>query len=145
MSCSYAGFAMAKYDSLTDELNMKPKIWKILRDDILTLWEVGIGTIPSFLGYLNVMDTTGKIKSTMKITGENFFGFSDLKSKVAEGKIRVDVYAKSANVLAALHLTPATQKNICNIAKDIALRLRRIYNNDETFNKRYWISELPYG
>ena len=34
-------------------------------------------------------------------------------------------------VLAALHLTPVTQKNnICNIPKGIALRLRRICDDD---------------
>ena len=82
------------------------------------------------------MDTTGKIKSTMKITGENVLEFSDLKLNIAEGKIRVDVYAKPANVLAALQLTPVAQKNICNIAKRIALRLTRICNEDETFDRR---------
>ena len=49
ISCSYAGIAMAKYDSLTNEFHLKPKIGKVLRNDILTLWEYGIDTLPSFL------------------------------------------------------------------------------------------------
>ena len=40
-------------------------------------------------------------------------------------------------VLATLHLTPVTQKiYICNIPKGIALRLRRICDDDEVFDKR---------
>ena len=39
-------------------------------------------------------------------------------------------------VLATLHLTPVTQKKpICDIPKGIALRLRRICDNDKTFDK----------
>ena len=43
------------------------------------------------------MDTTGKIKFTMKIAGENGLQILDLKLKIAEGNIRVDVYAKPTN------------------------------------------------
>ena len=40
-------------------------------------------------------------------------------------------------VLAIPHLTPAIQKNnICNIFRGIALWLRRICGDDETFEKR---------
>ena len=110
MSCSYADIAMAKYDSLANEFHLKPKIWKRFRDDIFTLWEHGIDTLPSFLDYLNGIDTTGKIKFTIEIAGENGLEFLDLKLKIAEGKIRVDVYAKLTNSFATLHLTPVTRK-----------------------------------
>ena len=86
MSCSYADIAMAKYDSLANEFHLKPKIWKRIRDYICTLWEDGIDTLPSFLDYLNGMDTTGKIKFTVKIAGKNDLEFLDLKLKIAEGK-----------------------------------------------------------
>ena len=97
MSCSYADIAMAKYDSLANEFHLKLKIWKRFRDDIFTLWEHGIDTLPSFLNCLNGIDSTGKIKFTMEIAGENGLEFLHLKLKIAEGKIRVDVYAKSTN------------------------------------------------
>ena len=73
---------MAKHDSLTNEFHLKPKIWKVLRNDILTLWEDGIDTPPSYLDDLNGMDTIGKMKVAMEITGENGLKFSDLKLKV---------------------------------------------------------------
>ena len=45
----------------------------------------------------------------MKIAGENGLEFLDLKLKIAEGKIRVDLYANQLIVLATLHLTLVTQ------------------------------------
>ena len=83
------------------------------------------------------MDTTGKIKFTMEIAGENGSEFLDLKLKIAEVKIRVDVYAKPTDSSSYTSLYIYYPKNnICNITKGIALRLRRICDNDETFDKR---------
>ena len=133
MSCSYADIAMAKYDSLAN----KPSVWKRFRDDIFVLWEHGTASLFSFLDYLNTMDKTGKIKFTMEIAGDTGLEFLDLKLKISEGKIRVDVYAKSTNSFS--YTTPNTcypKNNICNIPRGIALRLRRICDDDETFKKR---------
>ena len=79
----------------------------------------------------------------MEIAGENDLEFLDLKLKIAEGKIRVDVYTKPTNSFS--YTSPNTsypKNNICNIPKDTALRLRRICdddddddNDDETFDK----------
>ena len=86
------------------------------------------------------MGKTGKIKSTMEIAGETGLECFDLKLKINESKIRVDVYAKSTNSFS--YTTPNTHypKNIiCNIPIGIALRLRRICDDDDddgTFNKR---------
>ena len=63
--------------------------------------------------------------------------FLDFKLKFAEGKIRVDVYAKPTNSFS--YTSPNTcypKNNICNIPKGIALRLRRICDDDETYDKR---------
>ena len=97
MSCSYADIAMAKYDSLANNFHLKPSVWKRFRDDIFVLWEHGTASLFSFLDYLNTMDKTGKIKFTMEIAGDTGLEFLDLKLKISEGKIRVDVYAKSTN------------------------------------------------
>ena len=83
------------------------------------------------------MDITGKIKFTMEVANENGLEFLDLKLKIVEGKIRVDVYAKPTNSFS--YTSPNTcypRNNICNIPKGIALRHRRICDDDETFNKR---------
>ena len=108
-----------------------------MKDDIFTLWEHGVDTLPLFLDYINGMDTTGKIKFTKEIASENGLQFLDLKLKIAEDKIRVDVYAKPTNSFS--YTSPNTcypKNNICNIPKGIALRLRRICDDDETFDKR---------
>ena len=83
------------------------------------------------------MDKTGKIKFTMETAGDTGLEFLDSKLKISEGKIRVDVYAKSTNSFS--YTTPNTcyrKNNICNIPRGIALRLRRICDDDETFEKR---------
>ena len=64
-------------------------------------------------------------------------GFLDLKLKINEGKIRVDVFAKSTYSFS--NITPNSccpENNICNTPRGIALRLRRICDDDETFEKR---------
>ena len=113
MSCSCADTAMAKYDFLANQFHLKTKISKRFRDDILNLWLHGVDTLPSFLDYLNGMDTRGKIKFTMEIASENGLEFLDLKLKIAESKIRVEICMQHLLVvLATLHLTPVTQKII---------------------------------
>ena len=137
MSCSYADIAMAKYDSLANNFHLKPSVWKRFRDDIFVLWEHGTASLFSFLDYLNSMDKTGKIKFTIEIAGHTSLEFLDLKLKTNEGKIRVDVYAKSTNSFS--YTTPNThypKSNACNIPSGIALRLKRICDDDETFEKR---------
>ena len=127
MSCSYADIAMAKYDTLVNNFHLKPSVWKRFRDYIFVLWEHGTASLFSFLHYLNTIDKTGKIKFTMEIAGDTGLKFLDLKIKINEGKIRVDVYAKSTNIFS--YTTPKTcypKNNIWNIPRGIALRLRRI-------------------
>ena len=83
------------------------------------------------------MDKTGKIKFTMEMAGDTGLQFLDLKLKINEGKIRVDVYAKSTNRFS--YTTPNTcypKNNICNIPRSITLRLRRICDDNETLEKR---------
>ena len=113
---------MAKYDSLANKFHLKLSLWKRFRDDVSVLWEHGTASLSSFLDYLDTMDKTGKIKFTMEIAGDTGLEFLDLKLKISEGKIRVDVIAKSTNSFS--HTTPNTcypENNICNIPRGIAL------------------------
>ena len=135
MSCSYADIAMAKYDSLANKFHLKPSVWKRFRDDVFVLREHGTASVSTFLDYLNTMNKAGKIKSSMEIAGDTGLEFLDLKLKINEGKIRVDVFAKSTNSFS--YTTPNNcylKNNICNISRGIALQLRRIC--DEAFKKR---------
>ena len=122
MSCSYADIGTAKYDSLANKFHLKPSVWKRFRDYVFVLCEHGTASLFSFLDYLNTMDKTGKIKFTMEIAGDTGLEFLDLKLKINEGKIRVDVFAKSTNSFS--YSTPNTcypKNNICNVPRGIAL------------------------
>ena len=73
----------------------------------------------------------------MEVANEEGLDFLDLKLKIVEGKIKVDVFSKPTNSFS--YATPSTcypKNNICNIPKGIALRLRRICDDDNTFDKR---------
>ena len=63
----------------------------------------------------------------MEIAGDTGLEFLDLKLKISGGKVRADVFAKS---------TCYPKNNICNIPRGIAVRIRRICDGDETFEKR---------
>ena len=120
MSSSYADIAMAKYDSVANKFHLKPSVWKRFRDDVFVLLEHGTASLSSFLDYLNTMDKTGKIRFIMEIAGDTGLEFLDLKLKINEGKIRVDVFAKFTNSFS--YTTPNTcypKNNICNILRGI--------------------------
>ena len=63
--------------------------------------------------------------------------FLDLKLKMVNGKISVDVFSKPTNSFT--YVLPSTcypKRNIKHIPKDIALRLRRTCDNDEKYDER---------
>ena len=63
--------------------------------------------------------------------------FLDLKLKLENSKIVVDVFAKFTNSFAYVLSTSCyPRKNLNNIPRCIALRLRRICDTDEKFNSR---------
>ena len=137
MSCSYVDIAMTKYDSFANRSYLKLSVWKRFRDDVFVLWERNTVSFSHFLDYLNTMDKTGKIKFTMEIAGDTDLGFLALKLTISEGKIRVDFYAKPTNSFS--YTTPNTcypKSNLCNILRGITLRLRRICDDDKTFEKQ---------
>ena len=133
MSCSYADIAMAKYNSLANKFHLKPSVWKRFRDDVFVLWEHGTASLSSFLDYLNTMDKTGKIKFTMEIAGDTGLEFLDLKLKINEGKIRVNVFAKSTDSYHYTTLFPHyysyttlktcyPKNNLCNIPYSLSTK-----------------------
>ena len=72
----------------------------------------------------------------MEIAGDTRLKFLDLKLKISEDKIRVDVYAKYSNSFNYITCNTYYPKNkICNISRGTAFRLRRIYDDDEIFKK----------
>ena len=137
MSCSYVDLALATFDNRALAYNCSPTTWKRFHDDVFVVWVDGSATLNLFLDYLNNLDDTAKIKFTMQVANENGLDLSDLKLKIVEGKITVDVYSKPTNSFT--YVLPSTcypYKNIRNVPKGVALRLRRICVTDEKYNQR---------
>ena len=73
----------------------------------------------------------------MEFTGDTDLKTLNLNLKINEGNIWVKVNVKSTNSFS--YTTPNTcypNNNICNIPKRLALRLRRICDDDERFEER---------
>ena len=87
---------------------------------------------------MNNVDTTGKIKFTRSVANELVLEFLDLSLHIDEhNKICMDVFANSTDSFT--YVLPSTcypKKNINNVPKGIALRLRRICDTDEKFHIR---------
>ena len=73
----------------------------------------------------------------MQATGDDELGYLDLKLKMVNGKINVDVFSKRTKSFT--YVLPSTwysNRNIRNVPKGIALRLRRICDSDEKYDER---------
>ena len=129
---------MYKYD--VQALNYRPNVlcWKRFRDDIFLVWNHSLEDLELFFNFMNCIDRNGKIKFTMAIANESPLEFLDLKLHINEhNKIAVDVYAKPT--YSFTYILPSTcypKRNINNVPKGIALRLRRICDSDEKFDIR---------
>ena len=138
MSCSYCDIAMYRFDIKV--LNYRPGVqcWKRFRDDIFCLWNHSLEVLQKFFEFMNNVDTPGKIKFTMSVANESVLEFLDLSLHIDKHKkICVDVFAKPTNSFT--YVLPSTcypKKNINNVPKGIALRLRRICDTDEKFDIR---------
>ena len=138
MSCSYGDITMAVYDEKAMDHPFKPLIWKRFRDDVIALWIHSNEDANHYLDYLNTIDASGKIRFTMETETENGLEFLDLRLKLKGcNKITVDVYSKPTNSFT--YVDPKTcypSRDINKIPEGIALRLRRICDSDEKYEKR---------
>ena len=90
------------------------------------------------MDYLNTIDASGKIRFTIETETENGLEFLvlGLKLKVCN-KIKSDVYLKPNNSFTYVYTkTCYPYRNIKEIPEGIALRLRRICDSDEKYEKR---------
>ena len=73
----------------------------------------------------------------MQATGDDGLEFLDLKLKMVNGKISVDVFSKPTNTFTyVLPSTCCPNRNIKTVCKGNALRLTRICGSDEKYDKR---------
>ena len=111
--------------------------WKRFRDDIFTIWPHSIDELDTFFDCMNKVDPTEKIRFTMKVSRDTL-EFLDLKLKFhKESKqTSVDMFAKDTDSFTYVLPSTCFPKNIIeNIPKGVALRLRRICDSDEKFEK----------
>ena len=137
MSCSYSDIAMAVYDEKARDHPFKPLIWKRFRDDVIASSIHSNEDANHYLDYLNTIDASGMIRFTMETETENGLEFLDLRLKLKGcKKITVDVYSKPTNSFT--YVDPKTcypSRNIDKIPEGITLRLRRICDSDEKYEK----------
>ena len=96
-SFSCADLALDTFDNCALAHNCSPTTWKRFRDDIFVVWTYDSAALNLFINYLNNFDDTGKIKFTMQAVDKNGLVILNLKLKIVEGKINVDVYSKHTN------------------------------------------------
>ena len=136
MSCSYADLALATFDNRALAYNCGHTAWKRFRNDVSVVWTHDSAALNFFLDRLNNLDDNGKIKFTMQVADEIGLKFLDLKLKIVDGKINVHEYFKPTNSFTyVLPSACSPYKNIRNVPKVFALRLRRICDTDERNNK----------
>ena len=87
------------------------------------------------------------MKFTVQVQNEDGIEFLELKLRLENSKIAVDVFAKPTNSFTYVLLTSCyPRKSLNKMPRGIALRLRRICDTDEKFNstsieyKNYFIS-----
>ena len=135
MSYFYADLALASYDSKVLAFFLSPKTWKRFRDDVPVVWTHRPASVSLVLEYLNYIYKTGKIQFTMQATADDEWEFLDLKLKMVNGKIGVDVFSKPTSnftyVFPSTYLPKRNKKS-----QGIALRLRTICDSDEKYDKR---------
>ena len=113
MCCSCSDIAMSKFDTAVLQYHFQ-------RDYILTIWTHGSDTLESFFDYLNQIDSTGKIKFTMQVQDEDGIEFLDLKPKLENSKIAVDVFAKPTNIFTYVLPTSCyPRKSLNNVSRGI--------------------------
>ena len=137
MSCSYSDIAIQYFDVKALEYTQATICWERFRDDIFIAWPHSVDKLYIFFDYMNKVDPTKKIQFTMEVATDTL-EFLDLKLKFdKESKqISVDVFAKDTDSFT--YVLPSTcfpKNNIENIPKGVALRLRRICDSDEKFEK----------
>ena len=136
-SDSYVDLPLESYATNALAFDVSSTTWKRFPDDVFVVWEYGPAPVSLFLEYLNNIDKTGKIQFAMQDAGDDGLEFLDLKIKIVDDKISVDVFSKLTNSITyVLPSTCSPNRNIKNILKGIALGLRRISDSDEKYDER---------
>ena len=112
--CSYSDIVMYKYD--LKDMSYTPIVFFVI-------WNHSLEELHQFVQFVNSIEISGKIRSTMSVAKDSALEFLDLSLHINEhNKICVDVYAKPTNSFTYVLLSTCyPKKNINNISKGIAL------------------------
>ena len=98
ISCFYSDKAMHRFGIKALAYSPGVKCCKRFRNNIFCLWNYSLEELQKLFGYMNNVDTTGKIKFTVSVANELVLKFVGLCLHIDErNKICVDVFAKPTN------------------------------------------------
>ena len=135
MAPSYANIFMGRLERrLLQSVILKPFSWLRFIDDIDMKWTHGRETLEAFLETANSFHPT--IRFTAEVSNDKHV-FLDTMSHLADDKFAVDLYTKPTDSHQYLLPTSCHPPHCSkNIPYSLALRIRRICSDDETFEKR---------
>ena len=135
MAPSYANIFMGRLERrLLQSVILKPFSWLRFIDDIDMKWTHGRETLEAFLETANSFRPT--IRFTAEVSNDKHV-FLDTMSHLADDKVAVDLYTKPTDSHQYLLPTSCHPPHCSkNIPFSLALRIRRICSDDETFEKR---------
>ena len=141
MAPAYANIFIGRLDGqLMRSVARRPFSWSMFIDFIDMKWSQGRETLTTFLDEANNFHPS--IKFTAEISNKQH-EFLDTKSSLVGDTISVDLYTKPTDTHQYLLPTSCHPKHCCkNVPYSLALRLRRICSDSDTFESR--ARELTY-
>ena len=107
------------------------RCWFRFRDDTIALWQDSVARLNIFFGALNTFDL--HLQFTMDVGGQSLH-FLYLLIAIVDNKLVTSVYSKPTDTHVYLNAMSLHLKSqIRGIAKEVALRLRRICSEDSDF------------
>ena len=132
---AYANIFMAEFErKFLDTMIEQPWLWWRFLDDIFTIWTHGRELLDKFLSRLNLFHDT--IKFTWTVS-ETCVPYLDMMVSLCDGKLTTDLYCKSTDSHQYLDRKSCHPNHVKRaIPYSQALRLRRICENDDCYDKR---------
>ena len=135
MAPSFANLFLAKFerDALTNASYL-PHTWLRFLDDIFVIWTEGSDKLKVFVDYLNNLHPTIKFTCSHSLIN---IPFLDVMVSLKDGLIETDLYTKPTDkhqylLISSCHPTHTKR----SIPYSLALRLRRICSDNDTYKQR---------
>ena len=135
MAPAYANILMGRLEGqLLRSISLKPFSWFRFIDDVDMKWTHGPENLEIFLQEANSFHPT--IRFTAEVSNEEHV-FLDTKSRLVGNSIDVDLYTKPTDTHQYLLPSSCHPKHCSrNVPYNLALRIRRICSNPDTFESR---------